>query len=71
MEEIPRMPMLWFEPKLSPVCPDFAVPIKQAIVKYYGEDGNSFDREILKLEQLRNVSFFIFDYSNTDSAFFL
>ncbi len=60
MDDIPRMPMLWFEAKLSPVCPDFAGPIKHAILQYYGENGSSFDREILKLEQLRNV---IYNYN--------
>lgn len=81
MEAVPRLPMLSFEMKISPVCPDFAMPFKrvrkekqisnhfqfcfvllcfvhylQFISKYYGEDGDIYDREILELENLRNVS---------------
>lgn len=78
MEAVPRLPMLSFEMKISPVCPDFAMPFKrvniflvldqyflqrniffslfsQFISKYYGEDGDIYDREILELENLRNV----------------
>ncbi|XP_075675838.1 tyrosine-protein phosphatase non-receptor type 23-like isoform X2 [Dermatophagoides pteronyssinus] len=54
MEAVPRLPMLSFEMKISPVCPDFAMPFKRFISKYYGEDGDIYDREILELENLRN-----------------
>ncbi|KAI2807528.1 Tyrosine-protein phosphatase non-receptor type 23 [Blomia tropicalis] len=54
MEAVPKLPMLSFELKISPVCPDFAAPFKRFIVKYYGEDGDLYDREIMDLETLRN-----------------
>lgn len=28
MEAVPKLPMLYFEHKISPVCPDFATPFK-------------------------------------------
>ncbi|UXI19587.1 histone H4 transcription factor-like [Sarcoptes scabiei] len=54
MEAVPRLPMLSFELKISPVCPDFANPFKRFISKYYGENGDLYDREISELENLRN-----------------
>ena len=29
MEAVPKLPMLYFELKISPVCPDFATPFKR------------------------------------------
>ncbi|XP_017480678.1 PREDICTED: tyrosine-protein phosphatase non-receptor type 23-like [Rhagoletis zephyria] len=53
MEAVPKLPMLSFELKISPVCPDFAQPFKRLITKYYGEDGDMYDREIMQLETCR------------------
>lgn len=35
MEVVPRLPMLSFELKISPVCPDFATPFKRVSFKNY------------------------------------
>ncbi|CAG2163759.1 unnamed protein product, partial [Oppiella nova] len=52
MEAVPKLPMIYFELKISPVWNRSYYQIKYR--KHYSEDGNSYEREINELEALRN-----------------
>ncbi|KAI1292180.1 Tyrosine-protein phosphatase non-receptor type 23 [Halotydeus destructor] len=53
MEAIPKLPMLYFEPKVSPAEPDLEGPMKKIIAHYYQENPEEYNVEIRELEALR------------------
>ncbi|XP_015793456.1 tyrosine-protein phosphatase non-receptor type 23-like [Tetranychus urticae] len=56
MKEYPRLPMVYFEFKLSPSTADISTPIKKFIREYYGDDGEKYNKEIKEIEALRNAA---------------
>ncbi|CAL1535665.1 unnamed protein product [Lymnaea stagnalis] len=53
MEALPRLPMLSFELKHSPVYIEFGLTLKQYIRDHYGEDPALYNKACTDLEQLR------------------
>jgi hypothetical protein len=53
MEAIPKLAMVSFDPKQSPENLDFASKLRQQIAEKFGEDPNTFAKEIKELETLR------------------
>ncbi|KAG5271759.1 hypothetical protein AALO_G00183710 [Alosa alosa] len=52
MEAVPRMPMIWLDLKEAGEF-QFSTSVKQFILKNYGEDPDSYNEQLKKLEQLR------------------
>ncbi|XP_034942485.1 tyrosine-protein phosphatase non-receptor type 23 isoform X2 [Chelonus insularis] len=53
MEAVPRLPMISFRLKVSPVPTSFGPKLKQYIREFYHEDPESYTNEIEQLETLR------------------
>ncbi|KAK0088528.1 hypothetical protein PV325_011727 [Microctonus aethiopoides] len=56
MEAVPRLPMIWFQLKVSPEPTSFSTKLKQYIRDFYNEDPESYTNEIHQLENLRNMA---------------
>ncbi|MEQ2304813.1 Tyrosine-protein phosphatase non-receptor type 23, partial [Ameca splendens] len=52
MEAVPRMPMIWLDLKEAGEF-QFGPSVKQFISKNYGENPDSYNEQIKKLETLR------------------
>ncbi|KAM8967488.1 tyrosine-protein phosphatase non-receptor type 23 isoform 2-T2 [Pelodytes ibericus] len=52
MEAVPRMPMIWLDLKEAGEF-SFNQPVKQFVLKNYGENPENYNEELKKLEQLR------------------
>ncbi|EFN72933.1 Tyrosine-protein phosphatase non-receptor type 23 [Camponotus floridanus] len=56
MEAVPRLPMIWFQVKVSPEPTTFGPKLKQYIRDFYNEDPESYNNEIHQLESLRSMA---------------
>lgn len=56
MEAVPRLPMIWFQLKISPEPTTFGPKLKQYIRDFYNEDAESYANEIHQLESLRAMA---------------
>ncbi|XP_071626389.1 uncharacterized protein Mop isoform X1 [Temnothorax longispinosus] len=56
MEAVPRLPMIWFQLKVSPEPTTFGPKLKQYIQDFYNEDPESYTNEIHQLESLRSMA---------------
>ncbi|XP_011875510.1 PREDICTED: tyrosine-protein phosphatase non-receptor type 23 [Vollenhovia emeryi] len=56
MEAVPRLPMIWFQLKVSPEPTTFGPKLKQYIQEFYNEDPESYNNEIHQLESLRSMA---------------
>ncbi|XP_012529695.1 tyrosine-protein phosphatase non-receptor type 23 [Monomorium pharaonis] len=56
MEAVPRLPMIWFQLKVSPEPTTFGPKLKQYIKDFYNEDPESYNNEIHQLESLRSMA---------------
>ncbi|XP_028673299.2 tyrosine-protein phosphatase non-receptor type 23 [Erpetoichthys calabaricus] len=55
MEAVPRMPMIWLDLKEAGDF-QFTSPVKQFILKHYGENPDNYNEQLKKLEQLRQAA---------------
>ncbi|EZA50853.1 Tyrosine-protein phosphatase non-receptor type [Ooceraea biroi] len=56
MEAVPRLPMIWFQVKVSPEPTTFGPKLKQYIRDFYNEDPESYSNEMHQLESLRSMA---------------
>lgn len=56
MEAVPRLPMIWFQLKVSPEPTTFGPKLKQYIQDFYNEEPESYNNEIHQLESLRSMA---------------
>ncbi|XP_018043655.1 PREDICTED: tyrosine-protein phosphatase non-receptor type 23 isoform X2 [Atta colombica] len=56
MEAVPRLPMIWFQLKVSPEPTTFGPKLKQYIQDFYNEEPESYNSEIQQLENLRSMA---------------
>ncbi|XP_076632683.1 tyrosine-protein phosphatase non-receptor type protein myopic isoform X1 [Colletes latitarsis] len=56
MEAVPRLPMIYFQLKVSPEPTTFGPKLKQYIRDFYNEDAESYANEIYQLESLRTMA---------------
>ncbi|XP_054011756.1 tyrosine-protein phosphatase non-receptor type 23 isoform X1 [Hylaeus anthracinus] len=56
MEAVPRLPMIYFQLKVSPEITSFRSKLKQYIRDFYNEDAESYSNEIYQLESLRAMA---------------